>query len=169
MPSIIYYIEWYSTLFLLGNKRNGMNWLLGLYQIICFLPTTGNYIPSLSFIPHCIALFHIQFSDLLYFFWSNVIDGLSRYLVFTMYSNHKGHSSIISRCWRVSTIVLFFGWVHVSYLFQPFYYILDIFLPLFEATRSPSSFPELSVLLENISGFDSVDDESKLEVKLNQK
>lgn len=41
--------------------------------------------------------------------------------------------------------------------------IRNIFLPLFEATSNPSSHPELNIWLQYVSGFDSVDDESKHE------
>ncbi|KAH3731959.1 AMP deaminase [Pelomyxa schiedti] len=40
-------------------------------------------------------------------------------------------------------------------------YMDNIFLPLFEVTANPSSHPLLEELLQDISGFDSVDDESK--------
>jgi AMP deaminase len=40
---------------------------------------------------------------------------------------------------------------------------LDIFEPLFEVTKDPSSHPELHVFLQRVIGFDSVDDESKSE------
>lgn len=39
----------------------------------------------------------------------------------------------------------------------------NIFLPLFEATIRPTSHPELNIWLQYVSGFDSVDDESKHE------
>jgi adenosine deaminase len=39
----------------------------------------------------------------------------------------------------------------------------DVFQPLFEATKDPSSHPELHVFLQRIVGFDSVDDESTAE------
>ena len=39
----------------------------------------------------------------------------------------------------------------------------NIFVPLFEATVRPKSHPELSIWLQYVSGFDSVDDESKHE------
>ncbi|ESP03173.1 hypothetical protein LOTGIDRAFT_137775 [Lottia gigantea] len=39
----------------------------------------------------------------------------------------------------------------------------NLFLPLFEVTNDPSSHPELHSFLQHISGFDSVDDESKSE------
>uniref|UniRef100_A0A8C9I8E0 AMP deaminase n=1 Tax=Piliocolobus tephrosceles TaxID=591936 RepID=A0A8C9I8E0_9PRIM len=37
----------------------------------------------------------------------------------------------------------------------------NIFIPVFEATINPQANPELSVFLKHITGFDSVDDESK--------
>lgn len=39
----------------------------------------------------------------------------------------------------------------------------NIFIPLFEATIRPASHPELHIWLQYVSGFDSVDDESKHE------
>jgi AMP deaminase len=42
----------------------------------------------------------------------------------------------------------------------------NIFKPLFDVTRDPSKNPKLHKLLLETSGFDSVDDESKLEKKL---
>ncbi|XP_048774179.2 AMP deaminase 2-like isoform X7 [Ostrea edulis] len=39
----------------------------------------------------------------------------------------------------------------------------NIFIPLFEVTRNPQSHPELHKFLMYVSGFDSVDDESKTE------
>lgn len=41
--------------------------------------------------------------------------------------------------------------------------LTNIFVPLFEATVRPSSHPELHIWLQYVSGFDSVDDESKHE------
>ena len=46
---------------------------------------------------------------------------------------------------------------------------LDVFQPLFEVTKDPSSHPELHVFLQRIVGFDSVDDESKPERRLYRK
>ncbi|XP_005454186.1 AMP deaminase 1 isoform X1 [Oreochromis niloticus] len=37
----------------------------------------------------------------------------------------------------------------------------NIFLPVFQATIDPQSSPELSIFLKHVTGFDSVDDESK--------
>ncbi|XP_069115029.1 AMP deaminase 2-like isoform X1 [Argopecten irradians] len=49
-------------------------------------------------------------------------------------------------------------------LVQSFQDILNnIFMPLFEATNDPASHPELYAFLQHVSGFDSVDDESKAE------
>lgn len=46
---------------------------------------------------------------------------------------------------------------------------IDIFGPLFEVTRDPTSHPELHVFLQRVIGFDSVDDESKAERRLYRK
>lgn len=45
----------------------------------------------------------------------------------------------------------------------------DLFQPLFEVTQDPSSHPELHIFLQRIVGFDSVDDESKVERRLFRK
>ncbi|KAJ1796035.1 AMP deaminase, partial [Coemansia sp. RSA 2399] len=45
----------------------------------------------------------------------------------------------------------------------------NIFEPLFEVTRDPSSHPKLHVFLQRVVGFDSVDDESKAERRLHRK
>ncbi|KAL9133116.1 MAG: hypothetical protein Q9175_005707 [Cornicularia normoerica] len=47
--------------------------------------------------------------------------------------------------------------------------IINIFRPLYEATKEPSSHPELHVFLQRVIGFDSVDDESKVETRLYRK
>lgn len=39
----------------------------------------------------------------------------------------------------------------------------NVFTPLFEVTNDPSSHPELFYFLQAVTGFDSVDDESKHE------
>jgi hypothetical protein len=41
----------------------------------------------------------------------------------------------------------------------------NIFKPLFDVTNDPSSCPDLHEFLLHVSGFDSVDDESKPEVR----
>lgn len=45
----------------------------------------------------------------------------------------------------------------------------NIFGPLFEVSRDPSSHPELHAFLNQVSGFDSVDDESKPERKFDDR
>ena len=45
----------------------------------------------------------------------------------------------------------------------------NIFEPLFEVTKDPSSHPKLHVFLQRVVGFDSVDDESKVERRLYKK
>jgi AMP deaminase len=47
--------------------------------------------------------------------------------------------------------------------------IKNIFLPLFEVTKDPTSHPKLHVFLQRVIGFDSVDDESKIERRLFKK
>lgn len=45
----------------------------------------------------------------------------------------------------------------------------NLFLPLFEVTKDPTSHPKLHVFLQRVIGFDSVDDESKAERRLYRK
>lgn len=46
---------------------------------------------------------------------------------------------------------------------------LDVFEPLFEVTKDPSSHPELHIFLQRVIGFDTVDDESKAERRFHKK
>ena len=45
---------------------------------------------------------------------------------------------------------------------------LDVFKPLFEVAKDPTSHPNLFRLCEHIIGFDSVDDESKASPRLSR-
>ena len=47
--------------------------------------------------------------------------------------------------------------------------IKNLFQPLFEVTKDPSSHPKLHIFLQRVIGFDSVDDESKVERRLFKK
>lgn len=47
--------------------------------------------------------------------------------------------------------------------------VLNLFRPLFEVTKNPSSHPKLYIFLQRVIGFDSVDDESKVERRLYRK
>ncbi|KAJ4290161.1 AMP deaminase [Collariella sp. IMI 366227] len=47
--------------------------------------------------------------------------------------------------------------------------IKNLFQPLFEVTKDPTSHPKLHVFLQRVIGFDSVDDESKVERRLFKK
>ena len=47
--------------------------------------------------------------------------------------------------------------------------IINIFQPLYEVTKNPASHPMLHVFLQRVIGFDSVDDESKIETRLYRK
>ena len=53
--------------------------------------------------------------------------------------------------------------------FSFLYPISDVFKPLFEVTKDPTSHPELHVFLQRVVGFDSVDDESKAERRIHRK
>ena len=57
----------------------------------------------------------------------------------------------------------------VSYMLRALADVKDVFQPLFEVTKDPSSHPELHVFLQRVVGFDSVDDESKPERRLYRK
>lgn len=59
--------------------------------------------------------------------------------------------------------------VAACYPITLFYKRLDVFRPLFEVTRDPSSHPELHVFLQRVIGFDTVDDESKTERRFHRK
>lgn len=47
--------------------------------------------------------------------------------------------------------------------------ITNVFQPLFEVTKDPSSHPKLHIFLQRVVGFDSVDDESKTERRFYRK
>ncbi|KAH8893714.1 AMP deaminase [Thozetella sp. PMI_491] len=47
--------------------------------------------------------------------------------------------------------------------------VKNIFQPLFEVTKDPASHPKLHIFLQRVIGFDSVDDESKVERRLFRK
>ncbi|KAK8256653.1 hypothetical protein IWZ00DRAFT_173024 [Phyllosticta capitalensis] len=47
--------------------------------------------------------------------------------------------------------------------------VVNVFQPLFEVTKDPTSHPKLHIFLQRVIGFDSVDDESKPERRLYRK
>ncbi|KAH6911503.1 AMP deaminase [Coprinopsis sp. MPI-PUGE-AT-0042] len=47
--------------------------------------------------------------------------------------------------------------------------VVNVFRPLFEVTKDPRSHPELHVFLQRVIGFDTVDDESKVERRIHKK
>ncbi|KAF8799362.1 AMP deaminase [Phlegmacium glaucopus] len=47
--------------------------------------------------------------------------------------------------------------------------VINVFKPLFEVTKDPRSHPELHVFLQRVVGFDTVDDESKIERRIHKK
>ncbi|KAM6494422.1 AMP deaminase [Amanita muscaria] len=47
--------------------------------------------------------------------------------------------------------------------------VINVFRPLFEVTKDPTTHPELHVFLQRVVGFDTVDDESKQERRIHKK
>ncbi|KZT28392.1 AMP deaminase [Neolentinus lepideus HHB14362 ss-1] len=47
--------------------------------------------------------------------------------------------------------------------------VVNVFKPLFEVTKDPKKHPELHVFLQRVIGFDTVDDESKVERRIHKK
>ncbi|KIY71969.1 AMP deaminase [Cylindrobasidium torrendii FP15055 ss-10] len=47
--------------------------------------------------------------------------------------------------------------------------VVNVFRPLFEVTKDPSKHPELHIFLQRVIGFDTVDDESKVERRIYKK
>lgn len=47
--------------------------------------------------------------------------------------------------------------------------LINVFQPLYEVTKNPRGHPKLHVFLQRVIGFDSVDDESKIETRLYRK
>lgn len=69
-----------------------------------------------------------------------------------------------NNCWMIQVPRLYSVY-HSAGQIRNFQDMLDnIFLPMFEATLDPSGHPEISKFLTLISGFDSVDDESRSEL-----
>eukprot|EP01112_Ceratiomyxa_fruticulosa_P012622 TRINITY_DN3504_c0_g2_i1.p1 TRINITY_DN3504_c0_g2~~TRINITY_DN3504_c0_g2_i1.p1 ORF type:complete len:1316 (+),score=284.18 TRINITY_DN3504_c0_g2_i1:786-4733(+) len=88
-------------------------------------------------------------------------DSLAKWI--TKHKVKSAHNRFLVQIPRIYNIYKASG--HVSNFQQ----VLDnIFLPLFEATKDPTSHPELALFLEDVSGFDTVDDESRLEEKLSE-
>ncbi|KDR82958.1 hypothetical protein GALMADRAFT_134480 [Galerina marginata CBS 339.88] len=47
--------------------------------------------------------------------------------------------------------------------------VINVFRPLFEVTKDPRTHPELHIFLQRVIGFDTVDDESKIERRIHKK
>ncbi|KAG8191767.1 hypothetical protein JTE90_008829 [Oedothorax gibbosus] len=83
-------------------------------------------------------------------------DRLSKWAV-----EHKVYSDNVRWLIQVPRLYDIF---RTNKLVQNFQQLLDnVFLPLFEVTAKPSTHPDLHVFLQHVTGFDSVDDESKPE------
>jgi len=86
----------------------------------------------------------------------NEWDGLAAWVV-----DHKLYSP--NNRWLVQ-IPRLYGLYHATGTLQNFEQMLEnIFLPLFEVSIDPASHPKLHLMLQQVVGFDSVDDESKPE------
>lgn len=83
-------------------------------------------------------------------------SSLVRYIViaisFKFHYKYKFYKLIFSDVYRANKILGNFEQM-----------LENIFMPLFEVTNNPNSHPELHVFLNYVTGFDSVDDESKHE------
>ncbi|ETW81907.1 hypothetical protein HETIRDRAFT_475429 [Heterobasidion irregulare TC 32-1] len=89
-------------------------------------------------------------------------DKLARWIV-----NHKLYSHNVR--WLVQIPRLYDVYKHNGSI-QTFEDIVrNVFKPLFEVTKDPSTHPELHVLLQRVIGFDTVDDESKTERRYHKK
>jgi hypothetical protein len=87
--------------------------------------------------------------------------GSYRYLACTTYTKKMGRSTIS----KISSVVCFFCHGEISRINVRG----DVFKPLFEVTKDPSSHPKLHVFLQRVVGFDTVDDESKTERRYHRK
>ena len=87
--------------------------------------------------------------------------GLSRFLVYTRSTRQTDRLRPFKTLLLVSqsTSSMYIHWWHS----------LDVFRPLFEVTKDPSTHPELHVFLQRVIGFDTVDDESKVERRIHKK
>ena len=82
----------------------------------------------------------------------------------TWFKNHKVYSDNVR--WLIQ-IPRLYSTYKKSGALSSFQDMLDnIFNPLFEATTDPSAHPEISLLLQQVVGFDSVDDESQMQIKI---
>ncbi|KAG2216956.1 hypothetical protein INT45_001427, partial [Circinella minor] len=86
-------------------------------------------------------------------------DKLAKWVI-----NHKLFSSNVRWLVQVPRIYQVHKGANVINSFHDM--VQNIFEPLFEVTKDPSTHPELHVLLQRVVGFDSVDDESLSEEKL---
>jgi adenosine deaminase len=88
--------------------------------------------------------------------------GLSRFLVYMKFTRRMDRS-------RPSKTLLSVSPVYRWYLYTLMASLVDVFRPIFEVTKDPSTHPELHVFLQRVVGFDTVDDESKVERRIHKK
>ncbi|RYY82041.1 hypothetical protein EON63_14170, partial [archaeon] len=73
------------------------------------------------------------------------------------------HAFVCERCWLVQVPRLYDVYKATGLMDNFQQVIVNVFQPLFEVTRDPTSHPKLHMFLQRVIGFDSVDDESKIE------
>jgi AMP deaminase len=79
-----------------------------------------------------------------------------------LYSDFKGNNMIQNMGEAIDSTTHTYSLLYLPHL-------LDIFAPLFEVSVDPSSHPNLHRFLQQVVGFDCVDDESKLDKKFLEK
>ncbi|KAI0631963.1 AMP deaminase [Trametes polyzona] len=89
-------------------------------------------------------------------------DKLAKWIV-----NHKLFSHNVR--WLIQVPRLYDVYKHNSSIETFEDIVRNVFEPLFEVTKDPTSHPELHVFLQRVIGFDTVDDESKTERRFHRK
>lgn len=83
-----------------------------------------------------------------------------------LYDVYKANGSVKTFEDIVRSEIMLFSQFHILISWIS---LSDVFQPLFEVTKDPSSHPELHIFLQRIVGFDTVDDESKTERRIHKK
>lgn len=83
-----------------------------------------------------------------------------------LYDVYKANGSVKTFEDIVRSEIMLFSQFHILLFWIS---LSDVFQPLFEVTKDPSSHPELHIFLQRIVGFDTVDDESKTERRIHKK
>lgn len=83
-----------------------------------------------------------------------------------LYDVYKANGSVKTFEDIVRSEIMLFSQFHILISWIS---LSDVFQPLFEVTKDPSSHPELHIFLQRIVGFDTVDDESRTERRIHKK